>query len=550
MKLVNNKGFKWYKSECVYVKGYFFYNGVYFERGAALTFFERVSSYLEFKSIITKLNGCFSVIIEKKGETFAAVDRLGSFPLFYDRNGSEISDSAIEIRKDLKLTINDIDRVSVAEMIASGFVHGDGTIYSRIAQVLPGQTISTSQNNNRICAEFYFKHIQHKGDTSKPHYETLLYDFEKISENIFDRLISSLQGRTVILPLSGGYDSRFIACMLKKKGYENVICYTYGQAGSYEVTTSKKVAKSLGYEWHYIEYKEHVWSQILNDSETLEYAYNSNNFSTIPHFQDYPALKFLSDENILPEDGVIVTGFCGDLPAGSFVLTEEDENDIHYDLDWLVRFIYSRNYKFKELPLEYRTQIIKRIETFLLDMGQNLQDFNSFTSLYESWFTLGRPVKWVINSNRVYEFSGLEWRMPLWDNEFVDFFYNLDVRYRRNSKLYQDFLLNNLFEKYDVSIQKPSTTNSRPLKYNKTFKSKLRRIVYNNLIKVAFKTGWSSWNYYDVNNYGKAAIILYQNLNNKWLFDYKDLNFHQMNALWWSEKISSDEIIKEIFNRK
>ena len=53
--------------------------------------------------------------------------------------------------------------------------------------------------------------------------------------------------------------------MLKKYNYKNVVCYTYGRKDSFEIENSQKTAKTLNFEWHFIEYKDDLISDFLID---------------------------------------------------------------------------------------------------------------------------------------------------------------------------------------------------------------------------------------------------------------------------------------------
>ena len=58
------------------------------------------------------------------------------------------------------------------------------------------------------------------------------------------------------MPLSAGWDSRFIVSGLKHFGYENVICVSYGRNNNTDMLIAKEVADRLGYKWIKLEYKK------------------------------------------------------------------------------------------------------------------------------------------------------------------------------------------------------------------------------------------------------------------------------------------------------
>ena len=52
-----------------------------------------------------------------------------------------------------------------------------------------------------------------------------------------------------------------------------------------------------------------------------------------------------------------------------------------------------------------------------------------------------RQTKYVINGQKVYEFFGYEWRLPLWDKEYIDFWEKTDVSYKIKQNLYRKVLM-------------------------------------------------------------------------------------------------------------
>jgi len=50
-----------------------------------------------------------------------------------------------------------------------------------------------------------------------------------------------------------------------------------------------------------------------------------------------------------------------------------------------------------------------------------------------------RQAKFIVNSVRVYEFFGFEWRIPMWDAELIDFFLQVPISHRLNQFLYKSY---------------------------------------------------------------------------------------------------------------
>ena len=65
------------------------------------------------------------------------------------------------------------------------------------------------------------------------------------------------------------------------------------------------------------------------------------------------------------------------------------------------------------------------------------------TCAYEALELIDRQSKFVVSGQRVYDFFGLKWRLPLWEKPFFDFFKNLPTEYKINQKLYRATLINN-----------------------------------------------------------------------------------------------------------
>ena len=56
------------------------------------------------------------------------------------------------------------------------------------------------------------------------------------------------------------------------------------------------------------------------------------------------------------------------------------------------------------------------------------------------WEYEGRQISYVVNGQRVYEYFGYNWEMPLWEKDFVDFYQPLPYDMKYDQKIYKDYL--------------------------------------------------------------------------------------------------------------
>ena len=51
-----------------------------------------------------------------------------------------------------------------------------------------------------------------------------------------------------------------------------------------------------------------------------------------------------------------------------------------------------------------------------------------------------RQIKYVVSGQKAYEFFGYEWRLPLWDKDYIDFWEKVDIAYKIKQNLYKEVL--------------------------------------------------------------------------------------------------------------
>ena len=127
-------------------------------------------------------------------------------------------------------------------------------------------------------------------------------------------------------------------------------------------------------------------------------------------------IRHLHEQGLIEPDAVFITGFCGDLPAGSFVFSPEDRQSLNYSTEFLAKLFYYDEYFNYDCASSVDEQYIDEIKQYITEK-YDLQpiDFQSFVQLHDALFTVSRPGKFVVNANRCFELCGHEWLLPLWD---------------------------------------------------------------------------------------------------------------------------------------
>ncbi|MET4694687.1 asparagine synthase C-terminal domain-containing protein [Endozoicomonas lisbonensis] len=466
--LRNNQGFKWHKSKGVSVKGY-----AWLEDDSYLTgkeFCEYVHSIENIEEINKNLNGCYSCVVESESKTLVISDQTRSFPLFYaeESSGLLVSDDANFLRS--KLMAEEIDKTSVLEFSQTGYVTGSHTLIKNIKQLQAAEILEFSNTGELDKQKKDILNI-HRDFYCETEIK-LLERMDSVYQSVFSKLIKSLNDKTVVVPLSGGYDSRLIVVMLKRLGYEKVICFTYGASDNKESKISKLTADALGYEWFFVPYTKVMWDHCYESKNFRNYERNASNLTSVALLQDWPAVQYLKANKLVPDDAVFIPGHTGDFIAGGhipkFLFHKETltRNEI-------VQCIYKTHYGLIRRSEKYLSMnFSSRLNSLLTNKNKFTRD--EAVDEFERWNWKERQAKFIINSTRVYEWFGYQWRLPLWDKKIVNIWSKIDTekRFRRSFyKKYDNYIANKMSSKL------PAITGNN-IEYNKIYKiiNKLKSI--------------------------------------------------------------------------
>ena len=513
VELSQNKGTSWFSLNDVHVKGYIFdETNNYLTDEALCQYFMKVSSLKELRAKLRSANGSFAVVSQQSNIKFAAVDRLRSIPIFFSMSENNCTSICDSIQHSSK---HAIDNVSVLEYLSASYVPGHNTLYENYKQISAGEFLLFGDAGVNI--ERYYSHYHQPidGRSEQQYFDEL----DDVTSNISDRLLKSAQGRQLVVPLSGGYDSRYIVSLLAKSGYRNILCYTYGIESSYEVRIAREVCRTLGVNWEFIEYHDSDWEQYSASENVLGFYDFTINGVACPHVQEYIAIEKLINKELVTSDSIFVPGFCGDLLGGSYVpadCTEKSNGDKLVGTA-LVDYIFNEYLFLGNILSSQEEEAIKSRLSETLNGKTWANDLVDFVSTTQDWFTREKVAKYVMNSLRVYEYFGFEWRTVLWDNELAEYWYAVPISERTDNPLYERFLFANLFDPLEIGLRKPEfRDNSRLRMLAKTILprnvSMRLRSIYHRLIGK------------------KHDINAFSHLHNKYDADLKKISVHKLKS--------------------
>lgn len=399
------------------------------------------------------LNGFFAAVRRAGGGVVAVSDRTRTYPLFYaDREGGcVVSDDA----RWLAGRIGDAsrDEISEAEFLLAGYVTGPRTLYRRVlqlqaAEVLTGEAAGPAGVEWRGRRYYRFVHL---GDLPGSQDE-LLAQWDSVLQRAFARFLESIGARPIVLALSGGFDSRLVALMLKRAGRENVTCYSYGLPGNRESEASREVAGRLGFRWEFVPYSLESWRGWFASEPRRAFADYVQGAAALPVYQEWPAVWELRRRRAISDDSVITTGYTGDFIAGAHVplaLVARGQRRIGrealMDVIWrkhLGLWSLGNLYRLRAWSLPARTlRIALRSRVAEALGGLPCERPEDAAHALECWDWQERQSKFIVNAVRAFEFWGHDWRLPLWDAELLDFWQRVPLAFRLRKSLYNAYVV-------------------------------------------------------------------------------------------------------------
>jgi asparagine synthase (glutamine-hydrolysing) len=383
----------------------------------------------------------FALIIETGAGVVAATDRIRSTPVFHavDRDGKFcVSNDARALRDRIADTAPDSEALLEIEM--AGFVTGPGTVCRHLYQIESGAFLHLPAAGQSAVQQRYYRFLPADGGRTADH------DLGEVLDRIFDGLVERADGRPVLVPVSGGLDSRLVLAKLAERRCPNLSAFSYGMPGNTDAESGRRVAERLGVAWRFVPSRPAAHRAFFRGPDARAFWRFADGLGCVPSPQDIVPLSEMRAAGLVTPGTIVVNGQTGDFLTGGHIPKTFVETDIL--VERIVDEILGKHYAlWRSLASPAnRARMAARVRALagLPDAGSLPRE--EAVARHALWEFEGRQARWVVNAQRTYEYLGLDWELPLWQPALVDLFRDLPVDEKVGQRRYRAYL-----EKWDFA---------------------------------------------------------------------------------------------------
>ena len=453
-----------------------------FEDGRLLTadaiaerFSDAATEHAPFPSITAlaaDLEGFFSAVITLETTTYIVSDRARSIPLYYAIDGGIVSDRGRIVKDEIGGVV---DPVAESEFLLTRYVTGPETVWEGVSATHPGEVVELNGGDLRRWRYWEYWPASTRDTTGST--EDPMDVLRRGFETALDRLQRVADGRPIVVPLSGGYDSRLLAAALVARDHE-VVGFTFGRSGHPDVELSREVADRLRIRWEFVPYSAADWWEWYHSEACERYRTEAFGGDALPFLAEWPAIHRLLEEERVPADALFCPGHTVATPSerlpafavesggqgetGCGLVNETGSRPIEATVEALVAYILERHYNLWEWDDEaFASAARKRIERGLLGDRPPAAVNSPATAAaaYERWEWNGRMTTFTNGDLRVYEDAGVDWWLPLWDPAYVRSWEQIPLAARRNKRLHAELAADYYRQAGDIPPERADLTD-------------------------------------------------------------------------------------------
>lgn len=386
--------------------------------------------------------GHYAGVSETHDTVILKQDYLGSFPLFY-----KLCESYITVTDVLHAEHAHLNSKQKYAFRWMGFCSGRDTLHSEWTQVLAGEEVRICKRTGEVTVSRQWSFEDRTYHQFESERDALTAGVASL-QDMWERWWPYLKRKQLVLPLSGGYDSRLLLSLVVQSGHPNVVYYSYGSDASFEVQKARQVAKTLDVEHHVLPLTATSWNG-FDSAYIQDFIVSAHTCMATPQLIEAVTIDLLRQRLDLTRDAVIVPGHSGDLLGGSHLPSPTVLQQDSFTRDDIITEICRHHGRLIPPKKLEREIITTQLQAQFEDKGYTR---NEFVDALEFWNLQNRQSKFIINTARAYESVGLSWAMPLWDATLAEFWYGVPLEYRQNNHLFNLCLNTAFFEPLGIAI--------------------------------------------------------------------------------------------------
>jgi len=392
---------------------------------------EKVTSWLEHQ------NSCFCLAIESHDWVLGLVDHARSIPLFFSTESRNVCVTDYPRSLLDGSTSHTFDQSSVSEFLLSGYVHGENTLIKELKQLKPGTFLVIDKDSGDKTTHDYFEYFP-KPETLIPD-EELISSLQSTMDSVFQDIVASMAGRQILVPLSGGLDSRLVLAKLIEHGCKDLLAFSYGVPKNQEIATARKVSEYLGVEWCDLSSAVGRCKELFDSDDRRRYSDYADGLHVVPGVLEYEAISRLREPKLDSERPIVINGLSGDFLFGGHVGMELVQNATRAKLIEVLlkkHCDHVRSWRLQAYSQNIKERLFLELDKRAIHDG----DVEALCAFQEHWDWRERQAKAVLSAQRLYEWANMDWYLPLWDKRVLNFCSGVPLRGRFQQTLHQAYL--------------------------------------------------------------------------------------------------------------
>ncbi|WP_049985013.1 hypothetical protein [Halobellus rufus] len=402
--------------------------------------------------VADRLSGFFAAVVRGSDADMLVCDVARSIPLYFTTGRpTAIGDVALELEPERPSAY---DPTAASEFALTRYVTCGETLRDDIETVRAGEVVTVPRGPTAGFERSRYAEYRpttaadrepadcESADPDSPTRAELLDSLASTMARVFDRVVRVADGRPVLVPLSGGWDSRLVAAELVARDVE-VVGFTFGAHGHGDVEVSRDIASALGIDWEWVEYTTDRWYDWYHSPARRRYHEYAFNLDSLPFLAEWPAVAELLERGDVPEDALVCPGHTVATPServpDAWVAAAEEgtRGDAPTTAD-VVEHVLDTHYSLWEWSdAGLRERFADRIES---EAGlTTVRDATEAAAAYERWEWATRMTTFTNGDCRLYEWFGLDWWLPLWDRDYVDFWASVPLAHRHEKALQREY---------------------------------------------------------------------------------------------------------------